>query len=218
MISAIRHIHERRNALLKDIDVLRQFEDWEETCVPSYCHRNLAAAYVSWWRLFKSVKLARKYLRGSSDPVVLDFGSSVGEVGQLIKPWAYHFVEIEEHAAQQLQAALPDAVRKETGELENGFYDVIFALDSLEHNKDFPELLQKLCEALKPGGICVVSGPTENWLYRFGRKLAGFDGHYHETNIFHIENAADAIFSKVRVASLPVLLPLFRISVWRKAT
>ena len=216
MISALRHIHQRRTELRESIDVKKHFEEWEETCVPSYCHPNLAASYVSWWRLFKSVQLAKSCLAETDSEIeILDFGSSVGELGHMVPDMNYHFIEEEEIAVEQLKSSQPEAVRHTLEELPSGFFDVIFALDSLEHNKNYEELLVKLSAGLKPGGIIVISGPTESFFYKLGRRLAGFDGHYHETNIYNIENSGSEFMKLVRVSSLPILTPLFRISVWR---
>lgn len=217
MIKTFRHIHNRRKILRQAIDVKKHFEDWQETCVPSYCHGNLAAAYVSWWRLFKSVHLARASLKGGGPDIhALDFGSSIGELGHLVPDFTYHFIEEEKIAVHQLKEALAGAIRHDLDSLPEGFFDVVFALDSLEHNDDYEDLLRQLLAALKPGGIMVLSGPTENALYRFGRKLAGFDGHYHKTNIYMIEESAARVMDIDRVGSLPPLMPLFRVSVWRK--
>jgi hypothetical protein len=40
---------------------------------------------------------------------------------------------------------------------------------------------------LKPGGRLLVSLPTENALYRLGRRIAGFSGHYHHANAASID-------------------------------
>jgi 2-polyprenyl-3-methyl-5-hydroxy-6-metoxy-1,4-benzoquinol methylase len=70
-------------------------------------------------------------------------------------------------------------------------FDVIVALDVLEHiSLDvLPIYLEKFDLILKPNGYFIVSGPTENKLYKLGRKIAGndFTGHYHETNISEIK-------------------------------
>lgn len=217
MITALRHIHNRRKILRRAIDVKKHFADWEESCVPSYCHGNLAAAYVSWWRLFRSVNLARASVTtGGPDIQLLDFGSSVGELGHLVPDFTYHFIEEEDIAVARLKAGHPGAIQHELNSLPEGFFDIIFALDSLEHNEDYQDLLGQLLVALKPRGIMVLSGPTENALYRLGRRLAGFDGHYHKTNIYMIEQSARRIMDPVRVSALPFPVPLFRVSVWRK--
>jgi hypothetical protein len=64
----------------------------------------------------------------------------------------------------------------------------------------------------------VISGPTENGFYRFGRRLAGFPTHYHQTNIYEIETAARRVMECLEIRSLPPVAVLFRISLWRSRT
>ena len=214
MYSALRHIHSRRAELTRDIDVVAAFEQWEESCVPSYCHRNLLAAYVSWWRLFRALDLARKHRPNGG--VSLDFGSSVGELGHLLEDTGcrYDFIEANEQAAALLQRRLPKAFRRTLDDVPRGAYDWVFAIDSLEHNDDYSGLLKRLANALSPNGIMVISGPTENWLYRLGRGIAGFNGHYHTTTIFEIERAAQSVLRHLDTVSILPGLPLFRLSAW----
>lgn len=209
----IRHIRARRRALRSRVDTVGAFEAWEETCVPSYVHANRAAALVSWWRLFAAVDLAGRHTTWGP---VLDFGASVGELAHVLPPEAaYEFVEIEDHAAAVCLENRPDAVRVTLEGAEDGRYAVIFALDSLEHNTSYPELLDALATKLAPGGILVLSGPTENALYKLGRAIARFDAHYHETNIHAIEATADKDWELVEGTTVPMGVPLFRLSVWR---
>jgi hypothetical protein len=215
MFDRISHIKRRRNALRTAIDAFAHFETWEETCVPSYVHPNKAAAGVAWWRLFAAVDAAKRHAHWGR---TLDFGSSVGELGHLLPNEAtpYEFIEQEEPAVRCLQRFLPDAIHRTFDDAPDGGYQVVFALDSLEHNKAYIELLGLLREKLSDDGILVLSGPTENALYRLGRRIAGFDSHYHEVDIYAIERAAEKIMTRVDTRMLPIGMPLFRISVWRK--
>jgi SAM-dependent methyltransferase len=214
MLSAINHIHARRADLRQAIDVAACFKEWEETCVPSYCHPNLAAAYVSWWRLFAAVRLAKRLCPGGTS--ALDFGSSVGELGRLLPRSLsrYDFIEENDAAARYLLQHQPQARRQSLEAIPQAAYDWVFAIDALEHNDDYPGLLARLARSLTPTGVLVISGPTENWLYRLGRRIAGFDGHYHTTTIFAIEDAARKILRCRKVTTIVPGLPLFRLSVW----
>ncbi|MDJ0981000.1 MAG: methyltransferase domain-containing protein [Kiloniellales bacterium] len=218
IIGQLQHIRNRRAELQQQIDVRNAFHEWEETCVPSYCHGNPLAAYVSWLRLFRSVELARRHL-----PVAgraLDFGSSVGELGRLLAEQGtdvrYEFIEQEEPAAVFLQQSLPEALRQTLETAPDGAYDWVFAIDSLEHNDDFAELLARIGEKLSPRGLLILSGPTENRLYRLGRAIAGFDSHYHKTTIYDIERAAATFLARRDVATIVPGAPLFRLSVWSR--
>lgn len=214
MITQLKHIQKRRADLRRDIDVISTFEEWEESCVPSYCHSNWLAAYISWIRLFHAAELARTH--GPRAPRVLDFGSSVGELGHLVAPGGngYDFIEADDHSAAFLKSRLPNAQRVSLEEAPEAAYDLVFAIDALEHNTDFAEILEVLVTKLRPGGCLIMSGPTENALYRFGRRIAGFDGHYHETTIYEIEAAAAKMLNRSEVRSVMPVAPLFRISAW----
>lgn len=217
MLDHLRHINQRRAILRSAIDVTGHFDHWKESCVPSYCHKNFAAAYVSWLRLFKVAEVAKQTVPDYAR--VVDFGSSVGELGHLIDPKAeYHFIEQDEAAAGFLLDQHPNAIRQTLEDAPAGHFDVVFAIDSLEHNENFRELLVKLFSLLRPGGVLVLSGPTENSLYKFGRKLAGFSGDYHVTTIYEIEGAAGADSACVARTTVPFGAPLFMISAWQQGS
>lgn len=211
-MNAVRHVLRRRAALARHFDIRHEFARVEESCVPSYLHRNPLAAGVAWWRLFAAVRLFRRL--GSPGPV-LDFGAATGELGQLLgSGGAYEFVEADDAMAQALASMAPAAVRRRLETLPPGHYGTVFALDSLEHNKDVPALVDALIACLRPGGLLIVSGPTENNLYRLGRRIAGFHGHYHHTNIHDIERVIAARLVNLARRTVPAGLPLFSVTAW----
>lgn len=214
ILAKLRHIHARRKHLARDLSLASQFEAWEETCVPSYCHRNLAAAYLSWWRLYSAVALAERYAEWDA---LLDFGAAIGELRQLLPRniGRYDFIEQNDMAARYLLRQAPDAHRQTLTSAPAAGYSCVFALDALEHNRDYEVLLVELAQKLRPGGVLVISGPTESWLYKLGRRIAGFDADYHQTNIYEIEVAAQRLTECVGRRNLPPIVPLFRLSVWR---
>jgi len=213
MIKKIKYILQRRKSLMQSLDVQKDFEEWEETCLPSYCHSNLFAAYVSWQRLFVSAKLAKKH--GKLDKV-LDFGCGVAELKRLLPAeTSYHYIEELSSSVNWIKSQYSDAIGIDLND-KNNSYDVVFALDSLEHNDNFAELVDKLISKLSSEGVLIVSGPTENALYRLGRKVAGFTGHYHKTTIHDINREIDSRLTLQERVVEPFGLPLFVVSVWRK--
>lgn len=213
-LSRLGHMMRRRKALRQEIDASAAFEIWEETCVPSYCHPNLAAAWVSWRRLFAAIDLAEDTTEWGP---VLDFGASVGELAHLVPEATQHYDWIEqlEPAAHFLQNAHPGTRRQTLEDAPEDRYRCVFALDSLEHNDDYPRLVEILLSKLDPTGVLIVSGPTENALYRLGRRIAGFEGHYHKTNIHAIERAIAEQASCIAYRTVPAPVSLFRLSAWR---
>lgn len=211
----LRYLLKRRKYISGRLDVQNHFESWEETCVPSYVHKNILAAYVSWQRLFKAKKLAFDL----ANPInVLDFGSGIGEFKKLLPPGVrYFYIEDENVAVQWIKEEYPDAIRIT---LENPLaqkFEAIFALDSLEHNDDYTKLVDHLAEMLTENGVLVISGPTENFMYRLGRRLAGFSGHYHKTTIHQINHYVDGKMTLMKRLRLPHGLSLFVLSCWKRA-
>ena len=89
--------------------------------------------------------------------------------------------------------------------------DCILALDVLEHVPDPNEMIDNLVGLLSPRGKLFVSGPTENWLYRMGRKIVGFRGDYHRWNIYDIQKLLAKRLNIDTTAVRPRGLPLFLI-------
>ena len=86
------------------------------------------------------------------------------------------------------------------GAIDAQSLDVVIAANVLEHVDDRQGLLRKLSSKLRPGGRLVISGPTENAIYRLGRRIVGFTGHYHVSNIY--DCIADAKAVGLREVSL----------------
>ncbi|MFN2119182.1 MAG: class I SAM-dependent methyltransferase, partial [Anaerolineales bacterium] len=94
-----------------------------------------------------------------------------------------------------------------------GTFDLIIALDVLEHVRDLGGTTDQLLRLLKPGRQLIVSGPTESLLYRFGRKLAGpeYSGDYHERGVDEIRRMLSRKAVVQPIASLYWPAPLFEI-------
>jgi hypothetical protein len=192
--------------------VRRQFEEIEESCVPSYVHGNRAAAWVAWQRNKVAAKLYDGYAPAGP---ILDFGAATGEVAHLIhKRGPYHIIEQDDLLAAAC-AEWHDAHRTTLEQAETRTYAALFALDSLEHNEDIPALVERLLPLLRSDGVFILSGPTESGFYRFGRRLAGFSGHYHHSNIYDIEKIVAKHCTMLRAQHVPVIPTLFRVTAWR---
>ena len=55
--------------------------------------------------------------------------------------------------------------------LPNNYFDIVFALDTLEHIRELDRALEEIKRVLKKDGILIVSGPTETFFYKVGRFL-----------------------------------------------
>jgi 2-polyprenyl-3-methyl-5-hydroxy-6-metoxy-1,4-benzoquinol methylase len=96
-------------------------------------------------------------------------------------------------------------------------FNLIIALDVLEHVKDLASTLAQLMRLLHPKGELIVSGPTENALYRFGRRLAGpeYSGVYHERGVGEIRQMLSQQARVTPLATLYWPIPLFEIFIAR---
>jgi predicted SAM-dependent methyltransferase len=99
---------------------------------------------------------------------------------------------------------------------EPGSIDTIIALDVLEHVDDLREVCRNFAHLLSPQGEILISGPTETFFYRLGRRLAGFKTHFHERNICDVERYMKHFFDVRTIARLYLPIELFRISVARR--
>jgi len=97
--------------------------------------------------------------------------------------------------------------------------DLIIAANVLEHIEDRKSLLKIFKEKLKDDGRIIISGPTENRMYRLGRRIINFSGHYHVTDIFDIfDDAKNVGLGQDKLIKYPFSGPLclYQIASFRK--
>ena len=208
-----------RNAIRQ---VLAQAESGrlDEAAFPAYSHRNPLINWLFWQRL-------RKVMEHTQRPMpyerVLDFGCGSGVMLPYLSQISSQVIamDVDLLPLERTQAYIPlaknvevkDAAKNNISDLPANSFDIIIALDVLEHVKDLPQTLRELLALLKQGGELVVSGPTENILYRLGRKVAGpeYSGAYHERGIAEIKNELKDISRIEPIATLYWPIPLFEI-------
>jgi 2-polyprenyl-3-methyl-5-hydroxy-6-metoxy-1,4-benzoquinol methylase len=204
--------------LLQRISQDLSHEDRDEMAIPSYLHKNPALRWMAWRRLEVVVaaleRLSRRKAPGS---LAVDFGCGSGV---LFKDTLTHFekvvgVDLVVGAAKALVGELqlrgvelcspPDADER----IAPGSADVVIAAEVLEHVDDLAPTFTRFRSWLKPGGRLLVSLPTENALYRLGRRLAGFSGHYHHDNAASIDAKLQSFgFRRERRTQIPAPGPL----------
>jgi len=212
--------------VLRQMDELERSERMDEAAIPAYSHRNPLIAHVFWRRL----RLVSDMIAEVGHvPRALDVGCGSGVMLPRLAQAAEQVVAIDPDltACRRFATFVPLAASVslvettlESFALEGGAaqFDLIIALDSLEHIKDLPAALRVLDELLAPGGTLIVSGPTESALYRLGRSLAGkrFSGHYHERGVAEIRDLMAARWQLTEVRRLPRVAPLFEVINARK--
>lgn len=182
---------------------------------PSYTSANPLARWLFWQRIWQVITyLDKKPPLG----VVVDFGCGLGVMLPFLQSRASRILACDlstEHLTglyqgtkitfyQQLEA-IASAYR-------HGI-NLILALDVLEHVADLEPILKIFAELLGAGGEIVISGPTENWLYKFGRWWVGYTyaGAHHVRNIYDIRRAMGNQFAVQTIATLYYPMPLFKL-------
>lgn len=195
--------------------------DLDEMAIPSYSHFNPLIRWLMWKRLDTAFVLADK----EKDKSVLDFGCGVGV---FLPTLANYFtnvyaIDLFPYYAKKLceMKGLKVVFKDSVEDFENDSIDIIFSTDVLEHIDDLPEMMSRFRKKLKSNGQLIISGPTENFVYKIGRFLAGFagKGDYHHRNIDDIIQAAlENDFKVKEIKFLPFKLPpyLFKVILFVK--
>lgn len=179
--------------LLRRMAATLSREDRDEMAIPSYLHPNPALRAMAWARVGTlAAMLARccEAQRARGPLTVLDFGCGTGVLlGECSRHAARVYGVDPVLAAAELlvDAWKLDRVRllrpeQMDAQIEAGSVQVVVAGEVLEHVEPLEPTLAAFQRVLAPGGTLLASLPTENVLYRLGRRLAGFEGHYHHSN------------------------------------
>ena len=190
---------------------------YDESALPSYTHPNRLMSWLFWRRVTLALKLSNAKQKPGK---ALDFGCGGGVTFKFLADAGAQVVGCDNASdalAQEVCRRLnvPGRIVRSMNELQEETFDWIFALDVLEHIEDLSPILAEFKRLSHPGTRIILSGPTENWVYKLGRLLAGFSGHYHVSNIYQIEKAFQkAGLKRFRSYTLYWPAPLFRISSW----
>ena len=193
--------------------------DRDEMAIPSYLHGNPLIRWLMWRRYEVIAELSGI----NEQHVVCEFGCGTGMFLPELSRRSGNVFAIDlfpEYAralclARQLPVSFVDTIDA----LEDDSLDLLIAADVLEHITDLNPYLERFQAKLKENGRFVVSGPTENFVYRIGRFVAGFSGKgdYHHTNIHDLVEAITRFgFRPVDSRNLPFSLPphLFNVTVF----
>ncbi len=197
-----------------------------EAAFPAYATSSPLARFLFWQRIREVIE----YLEARGPlPAVMDFGCGGGVMLPFLGGAAQRVVavdldlrplqEMQRHLSFPQKIVVYHASRTPLDRLPEGSFDVILALDVLEHVEDLPGTLGELHRLLAPGGEIIVSGPTENLAYRLGRRLSGaeYSGAYHVRTVYDIRRALEDLMPVTTLASLYSPVPLFRIYRGRRA-
>jgi SAM-dependent methyltransferase len=195
--------------------------DTDDMAIPTWLHWNPLIRWLFWRRLEVVSELADL----TPADAVLDFGCGIGLLLPTLCERAdqVHATDLRLHYARELdkQRQLGVGFINDVDELPAEFLDVIIAADVMEHLDEPADWARRFAGILKPAGRLIVSGPSENALYKLGRFVAGFGGkgEYHHTNIAAlVEDIRSVGFTPLRRRKLPFgLLPtLFEVIEFRR--
>ena len=202
--------------LLREMASELSHEDRDEMAIPSYLHRNPAMRWMAWRRVTVVADHLAK-LNLAAGATVMDFGCGTGVLLEQCSRHAdtVYGVDLVLEGARLLARTwhldkvtllTPDQAKQQVAP---GSLDVIVAAEVLEHVEPIGPTLEQFRTWLKPGGTLLVSLPTENGLYKLGRRLAGFSGHYHHANARTIDPEIAALgFRRRTIAKVPLGGPL----------
>jgi len=191
----------------------------DEAAFPAYSHRNPLINWLFWQRLRKVMEHIQRPARYEH---LLDFGCGSGVMLPHLSQISAKVtaMDVDLLPLERVQAYIPLAPNVQVKDARDGIaslpanaFDLVIALDVLEHVDDLPRTLTELLALLKPSGELIVSGPTENIFYRMGRKVAGreYSGAYHERGIAEIKTELARLSRIEPIATLYQPVPLFEI-------
>jgi 2-polyprenyl-3-methyl-5-hydroxy-6-metoxy-1,4-benzoquinol methylase len=192
----------------------------DEAAFPAYSHRNPLINWLFWQRLRKVMEYIQSPTPyenildfGCGSGVMLPYLSSISTQVTAMDVDLLPIQSVEKYIPLAKNIEVKDATKTSITDLPANSFDLIIALDVLEHVHDLPKTLSELLALLKPNGQLIVSGPTENILYRLGRKVAGpeYSGAYHERGIAEIKTELLKTVRLQHIATLYWPIPLFEI-------
>lgn len=194
----------------------------DEMAVPSYLHWNPLVRWLMWKRLNVVQELCRELRIDTA----VDFGAGMGVMLPFLTEISQHVIAIDKYiepAARlcecyKLQDVQLYQVDTSPLPLPDSSTDLILCLDVLEHIEALQDIARELARILRAGGLLIVSGPSENLVYRLGRLVAGFKNKatYHCWDVNDVNRALEDHLTLEQRRILFRLIRLFEISVFRK--
>jgi len=167
----------------------------DEAAFPAYSHPNKIINEIYWKRL----GIVCQEIKSIGDiNQSLDYGCGSGVLLPFLAHRSEHVIgmdvnlnpirEIMKILAFPTNITIKDLNVEPLSTVPENYFDLITAINVLEHLDRPQETIDTLVYTLKPGGRIIVSLPKENFLYNIGRKLAGkeFTGDYHKSNYMDV--------------------------------
>ena len=159
----------------------------------------------------------------AADMSVCEFGCGIGVFLPTLAPEAekVYAVDIFPQYARETARIfdLDVAFSKDLDGVPDNSLDLVIACEVMEHLADPGAYARLFAQKLKTGGgRLIMSGPTETWIYKLGRILAGYHKYhdYHPHNVFQLhEIITQNGFKPICQTPYPwKILPLYKINVY----
>jgi SAM-dependent methyltransferase len=144
------------------------------------------------WHVKKEI---RKWAKGKGDHIsILDAGSGFGQYVYFLsgfnKNWKITGLDVKEEQIEDCTGFFNKIGRPEirfkiadlTEYVEPDTYDLVLSVDVMEHILEDVKVFENLCESMKPGGLLVISTPSDQ---------GGSDVHDHSDESFIDEHVRD---------------------------
>ena len=181
--------------------------------VPEYDSRFFLVRNLFWDRIRYAIQLSDIH----NNQKVLDVGCGMGHLFEKIlernircELVGIDFNENIKKLSMPGCRFIIEDVRRLT--FQDNYFDIVFALDALEHIKDVDIAIEEIKRVLRPNGEFIITGPTESWFYKFCRFLIkgtfsavkgpGTGVHYHTINSLN-EMIVKKGFLKEKNVNLP---------------
>src|SRR5271157_877765 len=192
------------NALYRDAVRGQADRYYDAAGLPAYVHKNPFMAWLFWER----IRIALDLVGDFKNKKVLDFGCGNGvlfkylhEKNCSIFGCENTYFELSKDVCNRID--VPVRMCRCLEEIGDEKFDAIFALDALEHVEDLESIVKKFSLFSKKETQIILSGPTENILYKAGKVVAGSSGHYHVRNIYQVEQTMQSHgFEVVRMKNI----------------
>lgn len=194
----------------------------DEMAVPSYTHWNPFIRWLMWER----IAAVQGICSWSAVDTAVDFGTGSGVLLPFLSRLSRHVIALDKCVepacrlcqTRELHNVDVHCVDGTSLPLPDNSADIVVCLDVLEHVEHLEDVARELTRILEKDGLLIVSGPSENALYRLGRWAAGFGRRagYHRCNVDVVRQALERELVLTKRLHLPPVLRLFEIDTFKK--
>ncbi len=192
--------------------------------VPQYYSKNKVIRGLFWDRLRVALGLAKL----EENMSILDIGAGTGELIELIlrryPSLDVKGIDIKLHTQDKNLKKMIKIGNVTKMPFNDNEFDVVFALDILEHIRDLKIAIMEIKRVLKNNGVLIVSAPSENMFYKMCRflekgttssKEADSSEHYHDCSSIRKEAKKYIKLEKEKLLPFPAPFNLFNLMKFR---